>query len=73
MAAFLGNPSAPLNLVVQAEGPLSWTWFSKQTLRRVSGSGRELPIRMTTTMSDRVALHQGTFGQKRSFEILWLY
>ena len=27
-----------------------------------SGLGRELPIGMTTAMSDRVALHQGTFG-----------
>jgi len=31
--------------------------------------GRELPIGMTTAMSDRVALHQGTFGQQKPFGV----
>ena len=33
---------------------------------RTSLLGRELPIRLTTPMCDRVALHQGTFGQLRT-------
>ena len=32
--------------------------------------GRELPIRLTTPMCDRVALHQGTFGHERSVVLL---
>jgi len=35
----------------------------------MSTSGRELPIRLTTPMCDRVALHQGTFGQVPSFVV----
>ena len=32
--------------------------------------GRELPIRLTTPMCDRVALHQGTFGHEKTLSAI---
>jgi hypothetical protein len=45
VADFFGVSSTPLNLLVHAEGLLSWTSISKQTLRRVSGLGRKYIFR----------------------------